>query len=137
MGFENFGTVSFTAEAKAVDFVNFLEQGKVMTTRCRDCGNVYFPPKMDCPMCNSSDVDWLEVKGKGKLITFTTVQFAPTGFEDDLPYTLALAEFEGGIRIFGRLSKEIPTDDIPIGLEVKVRPVKLADDKVTYEFDRA
>ena len=137
MGFDKFGKVAFVSETKAADFVNHLEEGKVMVTKCKACGTIYSPPKMDCPMCNSSDVDWLEVKGKGKLITFTTVQFAPTGFEEDLPYTLALAEFEEGIRIFGRLSKEIPIDDIQIGLGLKVRPVTLADDKVSYEFGRA
>ncbi len=137
MGFDKFGKVAFVAETKAADFVNHLEEGRVMVTKCKTCGTIYSPPKMDCPTCNSSDVDWLEVKGKGKLITFTTVQFAPTGFEEDLPYTLALAEFEGGIRIFGRLSKEIPPDDLQIGLDLKVGPVVLAPDRISYEFDKA
>ena len=53
MGFENFGTVSFTTEAKAADFITYLEQGKVMATRCPKCGVSYFPPKADCPSCLS------------------------------------------------------------------------------------
>ena len=69
MGFENFGTVSFTAEAKVADFVTYLEQGKVMTTRCKQCGGQYFPPKMDCPRCLSSEVEWFEITGSGKLAT--------------------------------------------------------------------
>lgn len=137
MGFDKFGKVAFVAETKAADFVTHLEQGKVTVPKCKWCGTIYSPPKMDCPICNASDMDWLEVKGKGKLLTYTTVYFAPTGFEDDLPYTLALAEFEGGIRIFGRLSKEIPPDNIEIGLELKVRPVVLASDRISYEFDKA
>ncbi len=63
MGIENFGTVSFTAETKAADFVTYLEQGKVMTTRCKECGASYFPPKMDCPRCTSSGVEWFEMVG--------------------------------------------------------------------------
>lgn len=137
MGFDKFGKVSFVAETKAADFVTHLEQGRVMVTQCKGCGTTYSPPKMDCPICNASDLDWLEVKGKGRLITYTTVHFAPTGFEEDLPYTLALAEFQGGIRLFGRLNKDIPEADIQVGLELTVRPVMLGDDRISYEFDRA
>ena len=133
MGFENFGTVSFSAEGKAVDFVTYLEQGKVMTTRCRQCGARYFPPKMDCPKCSSSDVEWFEISGSGKLATYTVVNYGPTGFEDDTPYTLAIADFNG-LRMFGRLSRNISQGDIKLGMTLKVVPVNLPDNRVSYEF---
>ena len=44
MSFDSFGTVSFTSEAKTEEFVTYLEQGEVMTTRCKECGTYYFPP---------------------------------------------------------------------------------------------
>ena len=135
MGFENFGTVSFTAETKAADFVTFLEQGKVMATRCKKCGATYFPPKLDCPKCSSSDVEWFEIKGGGRLATYTIVNYGPTGFEDDAPYILAIADFDG-IRVFGRLSKDIKESDIKLGMGVKVIPVKLPGDRIAYEFQK-
>ena len=137
MGFENFGSVSFTTEAKPVDFVTYLEQGKVMTTRCKQCGTAYFPPKADCPKCMQSDVEWFEVAGKGKLLTYTVVNYGPTGFEDDVPYTLALAEFDGGVRIFGRLSRGLKEDDIKLGMDLKVAAVKLTGDRVSFEFQKS
>ena len=136
MGIENFGTVSFTAETKAADFVTYLEQGKVMATRCRKCGTSYFPPKLDCPKCSSSDVEWFEIKGNGKLLTYAVVNYGPTGFENDAPYTLAIADFADGLRMFGRLSRDIEESDIRIGMSVKVAPVKLADGKISYEFQK-
>ena len=135
MGFENFGTVSFTAEAKAADFITHLEAGKVMATRCKECGGSYFPPKADCPKCLSSDVEWFEVKGKGKLMTYTIVNYGPTGFENDTPYMLALAEFDG-IQIFGRLSRDIGEKDIQVGMSLTVSPVKLPDGRIAYEFKK-
>ncbi len=137
MGFENFGTVSFTTEAKTVDFINYLEQGKVMTTRCKKCGTSYFPPKMDCPSCLDSDVEWFEIKNNGKLITYSTVQYGPSGFEDEAPYTLGIAEFGDGLRVFGRLSKDIKEDDIKPGMELKVVPMKLPGNRIAYEFQQA
>lgn len=135
MGFENFGTVSFTAEARAADFITYLEAGKVMATRCKECGGSYFPPKADCPKCLSSDVEWFEVKGKGKLMTYTIVNYGPSGFEDDAPYVLALADF-GGIQLFGRLSRDIGEKDIQVGMSLTVSPVKLSDDRIAYEFKK-
>ncbi len=136
MGFENFGTVSFTAEAKAADFVTYLEAGKVMATRCRQCGVSYFPPRMDCPGCLLSDMEWFEIKGNGKLSSYTVVNYGPAGFEADAPYILALGEFDDGIQIFARLSRDIEEKDIELGMSLMVSPVKLPDDRVAYEFRR-
>ena len=133
MSFENFGIVSFTAESKAEDFMTYLEQGKVMTTKCKKCGTSYFPPKMDCTNCLDSEVEWFEIKNDGKLVTYTVVNYGPTGFENDAPYRLAIADFDG-MGVFGRLSRDIKEDDIKIGMGLRVAPVKLPDDKIAYEL---
>lgn len=135
MSFENFGVVNFTTETKASDFLSYLEKGKVMATRCRRCGTNYFPPRMDCPKCIGSDVEWFEIKGNGKLVTYTVVNYGPTGFEEDAPYTLAIADFDG-VRIFGRLSKSLKESDIKPGMVVKVLPVKLLGGRIGYEFQK-
>lgn len=132
MGFENFGTVSFTAEAKTAEFITFLEQGRVMTTRCVKCGSAFFPPKMDCPRCLDSKVEWFEISGNGKLLTYSVVHYGPSGFEDEAPYTIAVSDFNG-VRIFGRISKDIEEKDIKPGMAVKVAPVKNGE-KIAYEF---
>jgi uncharacterized OB-fold protein len=137
MGFENFGTVSFTTEAKVADFITQLEAGKVMATRCRKCGGSYFPPKVDCPRCLSSDVEWFEIKSKGKLLSYTVVNYGPTGFENDAPYMLALARFDEGIQILARLSRDIAEKDIKVGMDLMVKPTKSADNRIAYEFRRA
>ena len=136
MSFENFGVVNFTTETKASDFLGYLEKGKVMATRCRRCGTNYFPPRMDCPKCVGSDVEWFEIKGNGRLVTYTVVNYGPTGFEEDAPYTLAIADFDG-VRVFGRLSKGLKESDIKPGMDVKVLPVKLPGGRTGYEFQKA
>ncbi len=136
MSLEKFGIVSFTAETKASDFVNYLEQGKVMATRCRKCGTNYFPPRLDCSKCLRGNTEWFEISGNGKLVTYTVVSYGPTGFEADAPYTLAIADFNG-VRVFGRLSKDIKENEIAPGMTVKVLPVKLPGDRIAYEFRKA
>ena len=134
MGFDKFGTVSYTSETKAADFLTYLEQGKVMATRCQKCGTAHFPPQMDCPGCLSSEVEWFEVKGKSKLVTYTVANYGPSGFENEIPYTLGIVEFEDGVRILGRLSRDIDVSDIKVGMGLKVAPIKLPDDRIAYEF---
>jgi uncharacterized OB-fold protein len=135
MGFDKFGTVSFAAQTKVDKFVDLLGEGKVAGTKCKSCGKTYFPPRADCSNCLSSDMEWFEIAGPGKLISFSTLIYAPTGFEEDLPYTIALADF-GDVRVFGRMSKDLKEEDLRIGMALEVVPVKLPGEKVAYEFKR-
>ena len=137
MGFDSFGTISFTSETKAADFITHLGGGKVMATKCPGCGHVYFPPRMECADCLSSNVEWFELSGKGKLVTYSIVNYGPTGFENETPYILALAEFAGGVKVFGRLDKQIGEDEIKVGMDVKLAPVKLPDERISYQFKKA
>ncbi len=137
MGFEKFGTVSFTAETKAADFISLLEKGKVEATKCKKCGRVYFPPRVQCADDLSSDVEWIDLSGTGKLLTFTTVHYGPTGFENDAPYTLAVVEFKNGVRVFGRLDKGLPIAEIKVGMDVRPETLRLAGDKISYHFVKA
>jgi uncharacterized OB-fold protein len=134
MGFERFGVVSFTAQTKASPFVDFLDKGIVAGTKCKGCGTNYFPPRPDCCRCLSSDMEWTEVTGKGRLISYSKLIYAPTGFEGDLPYAIALVEFPNQMKVFGRLSKEIPEENISIGMDLQWSVVKLPNDRITYEF---
>jgi len=134
MSFERFGKVSYTKETKVADFVPHLEEGKIMATKCRNCGEVNFPPRADCANCLSSDVEWVQLSGKGKLITYTTAHFAPVGFEDDAPYTLALAELEEGPRVLAHLSKEIAREETKIGMTLELAPINLPQGRISYEL---
>ncbi len=131
--FKKFGVVPFTATTKVNDFIDFLEKGVVAGTKCKDCGTKYFPPKADCHKCLTSNMEWFEIKGTGKLITYSTLQYAPIGFEKDLPYTIAVVDF-GEFKVFGRIDKSIPVEEIKIGMDLKVKPVKLEGDRLIYVF---
>ena len=137
MGTERFGVLNFTAETKAADFVNYLEQGKVMATRCLKCRKVYFPPRMDCSVCYNDDMEWIEITGTGKLVCFATLMIPPTGFEDYAPYTVAVVRFPDGLQVFGWIDRAITPEDVSIGMSLKVVPVNLLNDKISYHFEKA
>ncbi|BCU68136.1 DNA-binding protein [Sulfolobales archaeon HS-7] len=58
-----------------------LKKGEIVATRCKRCGNEYFPPRVNCT-CGSSDMEWFEVKREGIVQTFSEVFSKPQGFED-------------------------------------------------------
>ena len=134
--FNKFGTVSFTAVTKINDFIAHLENGKVTGSKCLDCGAVFFPPRADCCHCLSSSMDWFDVSGTGKLVTFSKLTFAPIGFEADVPYCIALLDY-GDYKVFGRISGDIPENEIQVGMEMKTAVNTVANGQLNYVFDKA
>ena len=133
--FKKFGTVSFTAITKTNDFISHLEEGKIMGTRCKDCGALYFPPRSDCYKCLTSNVEWFEVSGIGKLLSFSELKYGPVGFENDLPYTIALLDYDD-YKVFGRISKDIPYEDLAVGMELRTDSTALPNGQLSYVFKR-
>ena len=134
--FKKFGTVSFTSITKVNDFIDFLEKGKIVGTRCKGCGLVFFPPRADCYQCLSSDMEWFEVSGTGKLVTYSKLEYAPVGFGDDLPYAIALIDY-GEYKIFGRIAGDLSDDEIKVGMKMKTVVNELPNGQLNYVFDKA
>jgi len=134
--FKKFGTVSFTSITKINDFIDYLEQGKVMGTRCKSCGLMFFPPRADCYQCLSGDMEWFEVSGTGKLVTYSKLEYAPVGFGDDLPYAIALLDY-GDYKVFGRIAGDLPEEEIKVGMEMKTMVNHLSTGQLNYVFTKA
>ena len=135
--FDKFGIVAHTVDTKIADFVAYLEKGKVMRTRCKQCQALYFPPQKDCPKCLTSDVVWEEIRGEGELMSYSFVHYGPAGFEEKAPYILGVARFTDGTQTLALVSKDIPEADIKIGMKVKLAPVELEPDRISYELRKA
>ncbi|UCE37522.1 MAG: Zn-ribbon domain-containing OB-fold protein [Thermoplasmata archaeon] len=131
MGFERFGKVSFAPFTKVSKFVDFLDEGKIKGTVCKKCSTFHFPPRGDCVSCPSSEIDWKEISGNCKLVTYTTIHSAPQGFEDDKPYTLAMVDLEEGGRALG-WTEGLSEEDLKIGMALKLEIKKLPDERLTF-----
>ncbi|MFK5952070.1 MAG: Zn-ribbon domain-containing OB-fold protein [Desulfobacterium sp.] len=134
--FCKFGTVSFTKITKVNTFIDYLENGKVMATRCKGCDEIFFPPRADCCHCLSSDMQWDEITGNGTLISYSQLKFAPIGFDADLPYTIALLDY-GEFNVFGRIAADVPASELKIGMPMKVISNVLSNGQLNYVFQKA
>ncbi len=80
-------------------FYDGLREGKLMATKCKKCGRLFFPPQKDCPSCLESDMDWVELKPEGTLETLTVIFVRPPSFGHFDPYTVAIAKLDDGPKI--------------------------------------
>ncbi len=138
--FSWFGKVSFVAYSKVSDFAVHLKDGRLMGSVCKACGYSTFPPRADCPSCLSGEFSFKEWSGKGKLHTFTTIEAAPTGFEDVVPYTIGVVDLAEGGRLLAWIGDTIPPDKRVIGLDVQVVPRIFEEQEeihVYYSIERA
>lgn len=134
--FKKFGTVSFTAITKVNDFISHLEDNRITGTSCKSCGKKYFPPRNDCSSCLDSQMEWFDVKGEGTLVTYSTLKFGPVGFENDLPYSIAVLDY-GDYKIFGRIADSIPDREIEIGGKMVTKANTLSNGQLNYVFHKA
>jgi len=134
--FNKFGTVTFTSTTKVNDFIDHLEKGRIVGSKCRDCGLVFFPPRADCYQCLAGNMEWFEVTGSGKLVTYSKLEYAPVGFENDLPYAIAVLDY-GDYKVFGRIAGDLPDDEIQVGMEMKTVANTLPNGQMNYVFQKA
>ena len=62
-----------------ISYDKFLIEEKLMGSRCKECGTRFVPPRSICESCYSSEMEWVEMTGKGKLAAFTCISIAPPG----------------------------------------------------------
>lgn len=111
-----------------ISFEQFLNEEKLMGSRCKQCGTHFVPPRPLCVKCYSADMEWVEMKGKGKLAAFTCITIAPPfmmaqGFNRKNPYCSGVVELEEGGRVDARIEGVdlANPENIKVGMPMKVK----------------
>lgn len=125
------GKISFVPPSKIKEYLEYLEDGKIAGTKCKNCETLHLPPRADCDNCMSDDMEWLVKEPKGEIVTYTTIHVGPTGFEDVVPYTICVVEMEGGGRLMGWLD-EATEEDISVGQAVSINLKEFEGDRIIY-----
>jgi len=119
--------------SKTHRFWNGIKEGKIYTTKCKKCGKLFFPPVADCPTCLSSDIEWVELGTEAEIETFTQVLVLPATFQNNEPYTIAIARLKEGVRVLAWL-KDAKLEETKVGMKVKLAPKVSSEGMLTYEF---
>lgn len=79
--------------------------------RCGACGSAYFYPRPSCPRCGSQNVEWMRASGRALLYSYVINYRPAPGFEDDVPYVIAIVELAEGPRMLTNIVGVEPDPD--------------------------
>lgn len=85
-------------------------------SKCTKCSELYFPVKLLCKKCGSIELKNHRFRGNGKIYSFSTIYFPPTGYEKQVPYVVAMIELEEGPKMTAQV---IECDKVEVGRDVK------------------
>lgn len=90
-------------------YEQFLNEEKIMGSKCKKCGALSLPPRPICVSCYSSEMEWVSFDGQGKLAAFTGIVVAPPpmakeGFGRNNPYVVGVVELTEGVRVVARIT---------------------------------
>lgn len=84
-------------------YQSFLEEKRLMGSRCTGCGALYVPPRPVCPRCGGVNMTWAEAKGEGEIRAFTVVYVPPTSMVGKCPYAVGIIGLNEGASLTARI----------------------------------
>ena len=100
-------------------FYKFVSEKRLMAAKCNECGTVLLPPKPMCTKCLSTNLQWIELEGAGKLLSYTVIYIAPEQFQSITPYTVGIIELKNGLRLPGMI-RDVNAEEIRVGMDLKI-----------------
>jgi uncharacterized OB-fold protein len=116
-----------------------VEKNKVhlVGSRCKKCGQSYFPPMVICPKCFAEgEMEKIKMSNRGKLYSYTIVFVAPKQFTT--PYALGYVDFLEEVRVLGQLTTTDPEElklDMNVQVELgRIRFDQQGNEVISYKF---
>lgn len=107
---------------------NEQERPRLIGTQCKRCGDVVFPKRKLCTLCDSDELmEEVFIGEKGTLYTYTIVRSGYPNFES--PYILGLVELPDGkdLRVLAQI-EDCPLDEVRIGMPLELTIGKIKTD---------
>jgi uncharacterized protein len=128
-------------EFTSAAYNKFLNEKKLMGTRCRTDGRVYLPPRPIAPDTQSEEMEWFELSGRGTLSAFTIVYIAPSamiagGYDRKHPYCVGVVEMTEGPKVSAQILDVDVTkpEQIKIGMLLKAKFIERGEGEVKRTF---
>jgi len=92
----------------AAGFYEFVDEKKLVGTKCKSCSELFLPPRPVCSACHGEEMEWVEMSGKGKLEAFTVTLYGPTrmveaGYDAKNPYCVGVVRLNEGPAISAQI----------------------------------
>jgi uncharacterized protein len=93
---------------------------ELLIQRCDACRQFVFPPNSLCSECLGTGLTWTKTTGRGRVYSFVVYHrvYHP-GFENEIPYVVAIVELEEGARLLSNIIG-CPPDQVRCEMPVEV-----------------
>lgn len=119
-------------------FWEAARRGELVMQGCSSCGRLRFPPRPMCPRCQSTEVTWAPMSGRGTIWSFV-VPHPPLlpDYSELAPYNVVVVALDEDptLRMVGNLVtsadgpiNEVDPATIEIGTPVRVVFAEVSDD---------
>jgi len=95
-------------------YAAYLAQGRFMIQHCAACGGHVFFPRVLCPHCGVTGLEWVAASGGATVYSATIVRRKPQHGGD---YNVVLVDLDEGPRMMSRV-EGVPLDAVRIGMKV-------------------
>jgi uncharacterized OB-fold protein len=107
-------------------YLEFINSKKLMGSKCKKCNEMYVPPRKLCTKCNSTDMEWVEMSGKGKIAAYSCIGVGTTfmvekGYSMKKPYCFSVIKLDEGPMVSGQLIGVDETKPETIKIETPVK----------------
>ena len=116
------------AEAPAVTYRRYLENGRLGYQHCGDCLAAVFYPRVLCPVCGSGALEWRESAGRGTVYA-TTAMYS----RNRDPRNVVLVDLDEGFRMMSRV-EDVPAEEVEIGTRVRFEVRQSEEDEPVAVF---
>ncbi len=114
------------------EFLEALDQEKLMKSVCTSCGTEYLPPREDCQKCLSKCELKEFTEREAKLYSYVIVEFAPESLTSKAPYVVAIGEFPSGLRLTAHITNLMSMPEV--GMDLKLAFEHIDAKMLTYKW---
>jgi len=94
---------------------------------CPHCQAKLFPPRDVCPHCGGEAKQQYTFSGQGEVFSYTVMQDAPAGYDENAPYTVAIIKLKEGPMVTAQLT-DLGEKPVEIGMPVEMVTRKIRSD---------
>jgi uncharacterized OB-fold protein len=109
------------ATPETAPFWDGCKQHELRIQFCTSCQKHFFYPRIFCTTCLSDQIEWRTVSGKGTLLTYVLSARPAPGFENELPYAIAIVKLDEGPHMMSNIvNTAITPENLKAGMAVEV-----------------
>ncbi len=94
---------------------------------CKKCGKWFFPARLVCDACKSTEFETRAMRRTGKILAHTIIRVPPSPFADQAPFAVAVVEMDDGPRITTQVV-DWQAGQLKVGQKVKLEFRKVSEE---------